>query len=76
MWRNYRGRQVLSAEGRAYKANVGWLAKAAGAKVVDLVPGAAADPLRRHLPPLALLEAVVATVIAMKSAVTPTTSRT
>mgnify|MGYP000857393862 FL=1 len=35
MWRNYRGRQVLSAEGRAYKANVGWLAKAAGAKVVE-----------------------------------------
>ncbi len=32
-------------------------ARMAGAKVVDLAPAAVADPVRRHLPPLALLEA-------------------
>ena len=31
-------------------------ARMAGAKVVDLAPAAVADPVRRHLPPLALLE--------------------
>ncbi|QKS29766.1 MAG: coniferyl aldehyde dehydrogenase [Candidatus Accumulibacter similis] len=43
---------------RQYARLVGYVdeARAAGAKVVDLVPGATADPLRRHLPPLALLD--------------------
>jgi coniferyl-aldehyde dehydrogenase len=31
-------------------------ARMAGAKVVDLAPAAVADPVRRHLPPLVLLE--------------------
>lgn len=35
MWRNFRGRTVLSDEGVTYKAKAGWLAKAAGAKCVD-----------------------------------------
>ena len=35
MWRNNRGRMVLSDEGKTYKAKAGWLAKAAGAKVVE-----------------------------------------
>jgi crossover junction endodeoxyribonuclease RusA len=34
MWRNYRGRMVLSDEGETYKAKAGWLAKAAGAQCV------------------------------------------
>ena len=34
MWRVFRGRTVLSEEGRTYKAKAGWLAKAAGAKPV------------------------------------------
>lgn len=34
MWRNFRGRMVLSDEGKTYKAKAGWLAKAAGAKPV------------------------------------------
>ena len=31
-------------------------AKAAGARIVELAPGALADPFRRHFPPLALLD--------------------
>ncbi|MBL8396443.1 MAG: coniferyl aldehyde dehydrogenase [Candidatus Accumulibacter sp.] len=43
---------------RQYARLSGYLdeARAAGAKVVELMPGVAADPARRHLPPLALLE--------------------
>lgn len=33
-WRNYRGRTVISAEAVAYKNEVGWLAKAAGAQLM------------------------------------------
>ena len=35
MWRNFRGRMVMSAEGRAYKAQAAWLCKAAGIRVLD-----------------------------------------
>jgi crossover junction endodeoxyribonuclease RusA len=34
-WRNFRGRMVISAEAKAYKAEVGWLARAAGAQLMD-----------------------------------------
>lgn len=34
-WRNYRGRMVTSAEARAYKDEVGWLAKQAGIEHLD-----------------------------------------
>ena len=35
MWRNFRGRMVLSAEGNAYKVTVAWLAKTHKVKVLD-----------------------------------------
>ncbi len=44
---------------RQYARLAGYVdeARAAGATIVDLLPGATADPARRHLPPLALLGA-------------------
>ena len=35
MWRNFRGRMVMSAEGRAYKEQAAWLCKAACIRVLD-----------------------------------------
>lgn len=34
-WRNFRGRTVVSAEAKAYKEQVGWIARAAGAQLID-----------------------------------------
>lgn len=34
-WRNFRGRMVISAEARAYKEEAAWIAKAAGATLLD-----------------------------------------
>ncbi|EXI66873.1 MAG TPA: coniferyl aldehyde dehydrogenase [Candidatus Accumulibacter phosphatis] len=44
---------------RQYARLTAWVdeARTAGATIVDLLPGAVADPVRRHLPPLALLDA-------------------
>lgn len=35
MWRNFRGRMVLSAEGRAYKAESAWTCRAGGIKPLN-----------------------------------------
>jgi crossover junction endodeoxyribonuclease RusA len=34
-WRHAQGRTYISAEAKAYKAEVGWLARAAGAQLLD-----------------------------------------
>lgn len=34
-WRNFRGRMVVSAEAKAYKQQVAWIAKAAGAEALS-----------------------------------------
>lgn len=33
-WRNFRGRMVVSAEAKAYKQQVAWIAKASGAEAL------------------------------------------
>jgi crossover junction endodeoxyribonuclease RusA len=42
-WRNFRGRMVVSAEAKAYKEQVGWLARVAG---VELLVGDVAVTMR------------------------------
>lgn len=34
-WRNFRGRMVVSAEAKAYKEQVAWIARAAGVELID-----------------------------------------
>ena len=34
-WRNWRGRMVVSSEAKAYKQEAAWLAKVAGAELID-----------------------------------------
>ena len=34
-WRNFRGRMVVSAEAKAYKEQVAWIARAAGVEMLD-----------------------------------------
>ena len=46
-WRTFRGRTVVSAEAKAYKEAAAWMAKAAGAEIID---GGVAVTMRVYRP--------------------------